>query len=595
MLRVVLGRVVLVVLAGLGLLWPLLSGWVDDLGTTPPSDPVVITDYRATLTVTEDGRLVAQEDITALFPSGRHGIFRYWDLADPSDPGVRYVPTIAGISQDGLPARYETSWESHGRILAARIGDPDRYLSRGEHSYTISYTIPGVLAPPSAGAGASFGSQQGGDDGPPGSVFFWNVVAQGWEMPIRQATVTLLLPSASGRVQCSAAWDQGPCGILGAGTPELVLTASDLPPRSGMTVRAAMAPPPPARSTLPWSVDWDGILGRSVGGVALVAACAGAALVAGIAWSRLSREEPPGFPVQYAPPEGLGPVQVVYMHTEGTGPEALTATLLHLADRGLVVLDRTSKDRWTITGTGAPQQWEAADPVGQAVADSLGLRLGGTFSASRRSVTSGRRLKAASDGIGAAVGLWAAQARLVRTAPSETAGRIAWGASVALAVLGFTGLLGPTMWGVPAAAFAVGSASLLATGVGRRRTVAGRIMWSRAGGFQRLLATPSAGDRFDFAARKDLFIAYIPYAVAFGVADRWAEKYRMAVGTEPPVPVWYPVYPGSSSSLYSRGGRDSFSSTMAASISAYTASQSSSSGGGGGGGGFGGGGGGGSW
>ncbi len=54
------------------------------------------------------------------------------------------------------------------------------------------------------------------------------------------------------------------------------------------------------------------------------------------------------------------------------------------------------------------------------------------------------------------------------------------------------------------------------------------MVWSRAGGFQRLLSTPSAEDRFDFSARTDLFIAYVPYAVAFGVADRWAEKYRVS-------------------------------------------------------------------
>ncbi len=591
-MRVVLGRLALVVLTCVGVLWPWLVSRIPPLGTAPPTDPVVITDYRATFTVAADGELVAQEDITAEFPSGRHGIFRYWDVADPADPGVRYVPTITGINQDGVPATYQTSWESQRRYLVAKIGDPDAYLSRGEHRYTIQYAIPGAISPASSGQGATFGSQEGTDDGPPGSVLFWNVVAQGWEMQIRRATITLQLPARSGVVQCSAGWATGPCAIRGAGSTEVVLTAADLPPRSGMTARVTMAPPAPARTRLPWSVGWDAVLGRSVGGVALVAVGSALGLVAGIAWSRLAREEPPGFPVQYAPPEGLGPVQVVFMDTEGTGPDALTATLLHLAERGLVALDRTSADRWTISGIASPQQWEAVDPVGQAVADRLGLRTG-TFSASRSSVSSGRRLKQARDAIGGTATRWAQQSGLVRAAPSETAGRLAWGAAVALAVLGFTGLLTPTMWGLPFAAFAVGATGLLATGVGRRRTMAGRVVWSRSGGFERLLSTPSAGDRFDFAARQDLFIAYIPYAVAFGVADRWADKYRMATGAEPPVPVWYPTYAGSSSSVYSSGGRDSFASTVAASISAYSASQSSSSGRGGGGGGFGGGGGGG--
>jgi uncharacterized membrane protein len=109
-----------------------------------------------------------------------------------------------------------------------------------------------------------------------------------------------------------------------------------------------------------------------------------------------------------------------------------------------------------------------------------------------------------------------------------------------------------------------------------------------------LLSTPSAEDRFDFSARRDLYLAYIPYAVAFGCADAWAEKYAVATGTEPPVPGWYPVTAASGWD----GGRTSFNgfeSALASSISAYEATQSSSSSGGGGGGGSGGGGGGGSW
>ena len=86
----------------------------------------------------------------------------------------------------------------------------------------------------------------------------------------------------------------------------------------------------------------------------------------------------------------------------------------------------------------------------------------------------------------------------------------------------------------------------LATGATTRRTPAGRELWSRAAGFRRLLATPSSEDRFDYAARQDLYIAYIPYAVAFGVADKWAAKYRAATNTEPPVPWWYPVPVGQS-------------------------------------------------
>jgi uncharacterized membrane protein len=146
--------------------------------------------------------------------------------------------------------------------------------------------------------------------------------------------------------------------------------------------------------------------------------------------------------------------------------------------------------------------------------------------------------------------------------------------------------------------FALFASELLAPGSGTKRTAAGRDLWSRIGGFRRVLATPSSEDRFDFSGRKELYTAYIPWAVAFGVADEWAEKYRIETGEDPPLPLY-----ATSGFAYGNGGfassmADDFSTTVGSAISAYEATQSSSSGSSGGGfsgGGGGGGGGGGSW
>ena len=79
----------------------------------------------------------------------------------------------------------------------------------------------------------------------------------------------------------------------------------------------------------------------------------------------------------------------------------------------------------------------------------------------------------------------------------------------------------------------------MATGSGTSRTRAGRDLWSRVGGFRRMLATPSSKQRFDFSGRKELYTAYIPWAVALDCADEWAAKYRIEVGEEPPVPHYF--------------------------------------------------------
>ena len=72
--------------------------------------------------------------------------------------------------------------------------------------------------------------------------------------------------------------------------------------------------------------------------------------------------------------------------------------------------------------------------------------------------------------------------------------------------------------GLPFAAFFLATARSWVDGVGTRRTAAGRELWSQAGGFHRMLATDSAETRFDFSARRDLYTAYVPFAVAAGAA-----------------------------------------------------------------------------
>ena len=67
-----------------------------------------------------------------------------------------------------------------------------------------------------------------------------------------------------------------------------------------------------------------------------------------------------------------------------------------------------------------------------------------------------------------------------------------------------------TMWALPFAAFFLFSAASWKDGVGTRRTDSGRELWSRAGGFHRMLTTDSAETRFDFGARKDLYIGLRP-------------------------------------------------------------------------------------
>lgn len=591
----VVGRVIGLITAAVALLWPLI-GQAFSGGGQPVDDPVTITKYAGDFVLAADGQLQVTETVTAQFPAGRHGIFRYWDLADPSDPGVRHQPRELTVTRDGQPEPFSTSQESFGRFFVAKVGQAEVYLQAGSHTYVISYKLRDAIAPPTAGTG-SFVSQAGSNDGAPGSAFYWNVIAQGWEMSIAAAEISLRLPQPAGQVRCSAGTAggaPGPCEISGAGTRTVTLSARNIPPRTGMTVRVALPAAAPARGGLPWSVRWDPILGSSVPLALGLLSLSVLALLAGLRWASQAQEPEPGFPVMYEPPAGLGPVQTVYLAEESVGRHALTASILHLAERGFVTLQRGGEKDWTITGRTNEQYWDQLDQVSRLVGRELGVTQPHQPFAADGKADSGKVLQSVATKLGAQTKKWAEEAGFVESSGREQLGKALVVVAAAFMVLGSLNLLGPTLLGLPFAMFAVGGVTMLGVGVGQRRTTAGREQWARAGGFYRLLSTPSAQDRFDFSGRKDLFISYIPYAVAFGVADKWAQKYRAATGEEPPVPVWYPYY-GTHAFYSQEHSFDSFDTALASSISAYTASQSHSGGGGGGFGGGGGGGGGGSW
>ncbi|MCH5642928.1 DUF2207 domain-containing protein [Gordonia sp. ABSL49_1] len=594
----VLMSVAVAVLALIGLAIPLIDV-DDDAGSGV--DPVSITEYRAEYRVAADGRLTARETITADFPASRHGIFRFWDVTDSADSHVRYIPENITVALDDGSVPVDFSWESGKRFRVAKIGDPDRYLTPGIHTYVITYEIAGAIAPSSA-EDMTAGSWSGGDT----SRFLWRVVPDGWRMAIARSETVVDLPEAPLATACRTR-DGTACTITRSGPTQFTVTTGALHPNTGVTFRADLPSAAPERDATAWPVFFDPILGRSLWVAIVLALLSLLTFGIGVAWVLRSRESTPLLPVMYEPPTDpqrpggyLGPVQSYFVTRERMPKRALVATLLYLADRGYVRLDRDGTE-WTVTSLVDSSAWQQIDAPSRAAAGALYLtgEAGRSFTTDG-SVDAGEKLQAATGALASATSKWAAESGAINTSRFEWTGRALVAlALVVAAVLFFFQWLPFSLLVLPIAAFAIGGAGLYAAGVGTRRTLLGRDIWSRAGGFERLISTTSNQERLDFSARRELYTDYIPYAVAFDCADAWAKKYRIATGSEPPVPVWF--VPTSSSTTHGffgdASGFDSFESSLSSSLSAYSATQSSSSSGGGGGGfsGGGGGGGGGSW
>jgi uncharacterized membrane protein YgcG len=563
-------------------------------------DVASIATYKAHFVVDRHGDLKVTENVLVSFPIARHGIFRFFDLIDPSSPHARRIPEDISVRRDGRPEEVDFSDRGHGRFRVVRIGSPSVEIT-GMHTYTIRYRVHGVIEPGTTGER---------------SQFYWNLIPGGWTMSIDRSTLTVDLPVKSATtVQCAvgARATSGCLQVRGAGTRRITVTTGHLEPRTPVTLKTGLdLPTPRAVNTVPWSGRWDPVLGRDLLGALVVALLVLVSGGVGWWWRRAAHEKPPGYPLMYVPPVGVGPAQAVYVMEEKVGRDQFVATVLYAAQRGAISLHLGGEGQWRLS-TENPRAWDDLDVVTKGVGNALDIRTSGTLHVGQGKTKSGKKLQAAEGDLSRDCRRWAEKAGHL-SALSGTATR-GWLGVIALVVAVLWALINPFDMALMAAvpgAFGAFAAMLLASGAGTVRTESGRRLWSEVGGFKRMLSTDSSEARFDFSARKDLYTAYIPWAVAFGVADAWAKKYQSETGEPPPMPEYLPVSAtdvsgsvGSTSSSVSALSAG-FGAAVGAAIGAYTASiapssssggssSSSDSGGGFSGGGGGGGGGGGSW
>ncbi len=570
-IRVWVFRVILL----LGLLGVLFLEPFPDLAPDQVNDTATITNYEASMVLSKNGDLSTQEVITTDLPPNKRGIFRIFDTADPRRSGVEHPVTIESISRDGVQEPY-TIVDGATGTMTARIGDAEVTLPPGEYTYQINSSTTGALEP--------------GEEGE--TLWWWDVVGQGWQMPMQAVSISAELPTKPDKAECVQGKDT-PCTASIEGT-SLRIQTGPLEPFTAVTVRVSFPsnalPPPPSGSD-------DA---SPVAPIILLSLLTGL-LAAGLAFFfiYLTRETEPGFPVLFEPPEGIFPALGVRILNEKHSYEAVQATLFDLAARGLLELTGDD-DTWIVTLIGDPAmipQW----PAETAMLVALGLKSQGDSFDTSKAETAGKLIFEARKAVQSGVDT-AAKPYLTPSRPGRIGSYLGW-----MAFFGSLYLIGRYLFGNDQSAHwpllsALGVFAFIAlgmmfdSGVRTKRTEAGRDVWSRVGGFDRFLSTESSESRFEAAEHLDWYPRYLPWAVALGSADAWAQRYQ-AQGLETPAVPWV-MWAGTSPNFSMTNMNASFNSAIVGASAAYAASQSSSSSGGGGGfsgGSGGGGGGGGSW
>ena len=594
----------------------------------------VVRSYRASVDVDASGAMRVRETIEYVFAgSDHHGIYR--DLRtrftyDPNRSGsdkVRAYPVsdVEVSSPTGAPTGVEVT--DTGSITHIRIGDADQTVS-GTQTYVISYTIKGAFN--------RFTTDQTDTDGtvtPPHDELYWNITGDEWDVPIQSAQVEVTAPKPATQVRCfrgergSTDRCQGTAGAtstfsaqgLAVGQGMSILLAYPLNTVSDVSPIIEDAPVQGLQQLFrisPFSLGLGAVILAGVGGgMAWLVRRRGrdsvyTGLTPGLlpvsgqaAQEEVVTRHPKDVAVQFTPPKGMRPGEIGTLIDEVANPVDVTATIIDLAVRGFLRIEEITNDKGTKV-----EDWRlvVVFPAPQEELLPYELELMQALFKGRNEVELKGELRNTF-----AKDLKATQNELYR----EVTGR-GWfrgnpqsvrslykGIGITLMVVGFAmvwlgGLSLVNLLPVAGALFLSGLVVMVLSGRMPARTAAGSAVLMQARGFQRYLETAEA-DQIKFEEGQDVFSRYLPYAIIFGVAERWARVFDELArsGAAVTQPTWYVGHTPTWSYLALGSSMDSFETTSNSSLVSTPSSSGSSGFGGGGGfsGGGGGGGGGGSW
>ena len=571
-----------------------------------------ITDYRVAATVDSSGTTAVQLNLAFDFGNeAGHGPYLTFPLRQEitGDPDHwRMLDMTVGDVSSPSGANTEVKTEEQDGNLLIRVGNENRTFT-GVQTYQVNYTIRGLIAPKQA--------QSGLDE------VNWSVVGTGWEVPITAVGVTLAGPATIANVACFRGAEYSePCQATLSGS-RADFSTGDVGKGSGVQVTAGFPAGTftgaDARITRRYTIGNMFPVNPLTGGVTAALAALGLGLLyrrtrrgsrdqvylgltPGVVPAR-NQEASVGFDtgkapvaVQFQPPAGARPGEIGTLVDATADNKDVTATVIDLAVRGHLRIEQGDGKDWTFTRLTGARGGGGDELVHYEKALLSKMFSGGnpvTTDDLRDSQYAGLLTKAREDlhaRVTKELGWFTRNPATVRGV-AFLVGIVIIAASVGIGLL--FGLFG---WGLVAlAGLILGAGVLLLNNHFGARSATGSAMLAQARGFELYLRTAEA-DQIKFEEGIDVFSRYLPYAIMFGVAERWTKVFEQlaADGRYTFDTPWYVGY-GYGYGFSAHGfasSMDNLASTMSSSMQHATAATSGGSGFSGGGG-FGGGGGGG--
>jgi len=501
-----------------------------------------VRSFDVALKVHSDAVLDVTETIDADFDAPKHGIYR--------EIPIRYA---VGLHQYALRFRllgvddrdghaYGTKVTYEENRVRIRIGDPSRTI-KGPARFRIRYRVERAIIRERNRAWAEAAPDQDR------AVLRWVATGTEWGVPIYHASVTVELPIDLDDAHLDYdAWT----GAYGAKNKDFTKRRSDartihyetgmLRPGESITIDVTMPADAVARAAWTRELGWwlADNFPYSLFPATLAACLAG--------WFFLGRDLPGrgAIVVGYEPPAGLGPAEVGTLIDERVDLRDISAVIIDLAVRGYLKIAEVGSNPSGKSG----RDYRFARLKGPDELKTFEKELFAQLFADKESVllsdlqtkfypVIGRVKKDLYQRL-SKNGYFDGNPNTVRTR-FLFLGLIVLALSLGLAALVQTWIVG-RVFGFPIAVTGVLSAVVLVitSRVMPRKTHKGRVAWEQIAGLEEYIRRAEVDD-ITAQDRRGVFERLLPYAMIFGLSNRWAKAFA-DLYSQPPA--WYqPVDP----------------------------------------------------
>lgn len=475
-----------------------------------------ILDFASDIAIAADGSMTVTETIRVRAEGNEivRGIYRDFPTRYRDRLGNDYRVDFAVLTvrRDGAGEPFFTERRSNG--VRVYVGQRARLLEPGEHEYELRYLTDHQI-----------GFFAGHDE------LYWNVTGNGWDFPVDAAAARVTLPTAVAASELTMEGYVGRTGsteqsvrveIEGAGAARITATRG-LAPREGLTLvmtwPKGVIPEPTAAERA------ARFLGDNVGVLIALAGLLVTIVYFIAVWRAYGRDPEPGviFP-RYEPPDLVSPASARYVRRMGYDRKSFSAAIVNLAVKGYLEIEEEDGE-YTLRPTAAAAtraRARAAAPLAPGERALLEQLFGANVPVKLEN-SNHRTLRAAMRAHGNALKRNNYRIYFV-TNSIYLVPAIAIIAGVGLAILILeaftpfaTAVLVATALLVPAFAYLL-----------KAPTRIGRRLLDEIEGF-RLYLDVAEKDELELKhppeKTPELFEAYLPYAFALGVEQRWAERF----------------------------------------------------------------------